>query len=123
MFAAQCPTLARLAHDTAQPLDELLRGAAFGWLFIAPLFFYALAALTRIVARLMRGQGTWYRARIALFWAFLAAAPMWLLNGLVGGFIGPGPIMNGVGVLAIAVFLAFWMLGMVEVERNKAAAV
>ena len=124
MFVAQCPRLAREAFEAPEiPLEARLGAAAFGWLFIMPLVLYVLAGLTRLAARVVGGHGTAYGGRIALFWSRLAAAPLWLLNGWVAGFIGPGPLMLGTGLLATVVFLAFWMLGLVEVERNKAAAV
>lgn len=43
IFIAQWPRLAREAHlDEEVPLDALLAGALFAWVFIAPLVFYAL---------------------------------------------------------------------------------
>jgi hypothetical protein len=37
--------------------------------FIAPLFFYLLAAISHGVARVLGGKGTGFGARLALFWA------------------------------------------------------
>lgn len=113
-FVAQMPKLARDAHLTGQELNMLLGGALLGVVFIAPLLLYTLALLTHWVARLAGGQGEAYRARLALFWAFLAASPLMLLNGLVAGFIGPGPSLTLVGVLWFVFFLWFWVSGMVQ---------
>jgi hypothetical protein len=33
---------------------------------------------------------------------------------LVAGFIGPGPALNSVGLLWLAVVLWFWLSGMIE---------
>lgn len=121
IFVAQWPRLTRQSFfDDAMSLEMLLAAAAFGWIFIAPLFLYALAALTHIIARAVGGQGTWYRARIALFWALLAASPLWLFHGLVAGFIGPGPALAGVGALALGVFLLFWGIGLRVAEGRGA---
>lgn len=113
-FIGQWPRLAREAHLQDQELQPLLGGALLGWVFIAPLAFYLIAFLSHLVSRAMGGQGSAYGARLALFWAFLAASPVLLLYGMVAGFIGPGPALNGVGVLWCAVFLWFWLSNLRE---------
>ena len=57
---------------------------------------------------------------LALFWALLASAPVVLLNGLVAGFIGPGPALTIVGVAWVAVFVWFWLSGLRQVQRSAA---
>lgn len=122
IFVAQWPRLSREAFLTGQDFDVLLGGALLGWLFLMPLVLYALAALSHLLARLMGGQGTWFGARMALFWALLAASPLWLLWGLVAGFVGPGVALNLVGLVALAAFLAIWMAGLAAVERKAEPA-
>jgi hypothetical protein len=122
IFVAQWPRLSREAFLGEQELNALLAGALMGWLFIAPLALYALAALSHLVARLMGGQGSWYGARMALFWALLAAAPLWLLWGLVAGFIGPGPALDLTGIVAFGAFLLIWVFGLRAAEGGEAAA-
>ncbi|CUI00817.1 YIP1 family protein [Leisingera aquaemixtae] len=113
-FVAQMPKLAREAHLTGQDLNMLLGGALLGIVFIAPLLLYVLALVAHWIARAAGGQGDAYRARLALFWAFLASSPLILLNGLVAGFIGAGAALNLVGALWCAVFLWFWISGMIQ---------
>lgn len=121
MFVAQWPVQSRLAYeDPSIPLDARIGAALQGWIFFVPLMAYAIAALSHVIARLFGGQANWYEARMALFWALLAAAPLWLFNGLVAGFVGPGPTQNGVGLLAALAFLVFWGAGLWAVERNTA---
>lgn len=118
IFVAQWPRLARAAHlEPGVPLQALLGGALMAWMFLAPLILYALAAASRVVAGLLGGQGTWYGARLALFWSLLAAAPLWLLTGMVAGFLGPGPALSLTGAVALATFLLFWGIGLVETEK------
>lgn len=122
IFVAQWPRLARDAHmQEGIGLDALMAGALFGWIFIAPLLAYGLAAGSHLLARAMGGQGTWADARMALFWALLAAAPLWLLSGLVAGLIGPGPALGLTGFAALAAFLIFWIAGLVEAESPPPA--
>ncbi|EEE38224.1 hypothetical protein RKLH11_2065 [Rhodobacteraceae bacterium KLH11] len=116
-FIAQLPSLARQAHLEGSELNMLMGGALLGSVFILPLFFYFLAWLSHLIARLVGGNGTSYGARLALFWALLASAPLVLLNGLVAGFIGPGPAQTLVGLIWLATFLWFWLSGLKQSQK------
>lgn len=120
VFVAQWPRLAREAHLAERDLNPLLGGALMAWLFIAPLLLYAIALISHWIARLIGGRGTAYGARLALFWAFLAASPLILLHGLVAGFVGPGPGLQGVGLIWCGVFGWFWLSGLREAEWSSA---
>ena len=80
--------------------------------------WYGLAALSRLVAGLLGGQGSWYSSRLALFWALATLSPLMLLQGLVAGMIGPGPglwlVVAGAGIA----FLWLWLTMLHEAERN-----
>lgn len=118
-FVAQWPRLSREAFlDPSIPLEARLGGALLGWLFIAPLAFYGLGALTHLTARLFGGQGSFYAARLALFWSLLVISPLVLLLGLVSGFIGQGPAQNATGLLLLGAFLYIWGSGLWEAERR-----
>lgn len=112
VFVAQTPRLARQSYLTGEELGMLMGGTLLAWLFIAPLLLYFLAWLVFLVTRILRSKITAYGARIALFWALLAASPIMLLWGLTAGFVGPGIEMTGVGVLWFFVFVWFWVGGM-----------
>ncbi|PHQ97729.1 MAG: YIP1 family protein [Marinosulfonomonas sp.] len=120
MFVAQWPRLQLEALiDPDIPLEARLGGALMGWLFIAPLALYAIAALSRIIARLLGGQGSWLSARMALFWSLLAVTPLWLLNGLVTSVNGPGLVRDISGLIALAAFVLIWLSSMVEAETIR----
>lgn len=116
VFVSQWPVLARRAHLDQVELNPLLGASLLAWLFIAPLALYALAALSHVIARMFGGKGSYYGARLALFWALLAASPFMLLNGLVAGFIGPGAALSLVGFVWFAVFLWVWLSGLRAAE-------
>lgn len=118
MFIAQLPRLAREAHLTGQDLTMLMGASLLALLFIAPLLLYLLAQGSHLMARIFGGCGTAGRARVALFWALLAASPLILLHGLVAGFIGPGAQQTLVGLAWCAVFLWFWGSGLWLAERS-----
>jgi hypothetical protein len=118
IFVSQWPGAARDAHfNPATPLDARLGGALMGTMFLLPPIAYAIAWISHLVARLFGGRGTAFGARLALFWALLAVSPLMLFQGLVRGFIGPGPELTGVGVLVLVVFLVFWMTSLIVAER------
>ncbi|MFP4274876.1 MAG: YIP1 family protein [Paracoccaceae bacterium] len=119
VFVSQWPRLAREAHLESTDLDPLLGGALMAWLFIAPLLLYALAALSHLLARVFGGQGSWFGARLALFWALLASAPLVLLHGLLAGLAGDGPGLRIVGALWLVTFIWFWIAGLVRAERAE----
>ncbi|WP_299041981.1 YIP1 family protein [uncultured Tateyamaria sp.] len=117
LFIAQLPRLSREAHLTGEDLNMLMGGSLMALIFIAPLLLYGLALVARLIGRVLGGQGTGYGARLALFWALLASAPLLLLHGLVSGFIGPGPQETAVGLLWFVAFLWFWIGGSIAQER------
>jgi hypothetical protein len=121
MFIAQLPKLARQAHLTGDDLNMLMGGALLGLVFIAPLVFYILAWISHLIARLLGGRGSFWSARMALFWALLASSPLLLLHGLVAGFIGPGPQLTIVGVAWCVVFFWFWGTGLWRAEGGRPA--
>lgn len=120
IFVAQWPRLARDAHlDPSVPFDIRMGGALLGWVFIAPLFFYLLAALSHFVTRAFGGQGSGYGARLALFWALLAVSPLWMLYGLISGFLGSGPQLALMGLPLLLLFVVFWLIGLREVVKPQ----
>ncbi len=119
-FLAQLPRLARQAHLQDQDLNMLMGGTLMAWVFIAPLLFYGIAYLAFWIGRLLGGQGSAYGARLALFWALLASAPLVLLHGLVAGFIGPGLELQSVGLIWLLVFVWFWISGSLTQEKGAA---
>lgn len=115
IFIAQWPRLSRLAagFDTAgaeaPELSRLIAYEFLGWLMVWPLMFYAIAVVAHVAAYVFGGQGDWYSARLALFWALLATTPMALLYGLMAGFLGPVAGSNLVGGLWLLSFVVIWI--------------
>ena len=120
LFVAQWPKLSRQAFETGQDLQMLIGAALLNLIFVMPLILYILAGISHAVARLFGGRGKYFKARMALFWALLAAAPVMLLDGLMQGFAGPGVQSDVTGLLALVVFLWFWLAGLIATERGRA---
>ncbi|WP_342075594.1 YIP1 family protein [Yoonia sp. SS1-5] len=126
IFVAQWPRLSRkaagfdLAPGADVPeLNQLMAYEFLAWVMVWPLFLYALAALSHLVAKALGGQGDWYGARIALFWTLLATVPVLLLHGLTAGFVGPGLQTNIVGGIWVLGFLYIWVQSLREAERRS----
>lgn len=122
-FISQLPDLSRQVVLDPSGLDLTGRaaGAFVGAVLFAPLLFYALAAVSHLLARLFGGAGTWLSARLALFWALLAVSPLVLLRGLVDGFIGQGQTAVLGSLFVALAFLAIWFFGLYEAERTQKA--
>jgi hypothetical protein len=116
-FVAQWPQAAREAFLADEPsVAPRLLALALAVLATIPLW-YGLAAVSRIVARLLGGRGSWFAARLALFWALATTSPLMLLQGLVAGMIGPGPALWLVTSVVGLGFLWLWLTMLHEVER------
>lgn len=117
-FIGQWPVAAREAFLANEP-SALPRIMARALAVLATIpFWYLLAALSRLVARALGGRGTWYGARIALFWALATVGPLMLLQGMVAGMIGPGPALSAVTLVVGAAFLWLWATLLHEAERG-----
>lgn len=118
IFVAQLPRLSRAAAlDTEREFAEMATPELFVWMFLAPLVFYGLAALGVGVMRLAGRSAGWAAGRLALFWAVLATAPVWLLRGLVAGFVGPGAALDSVSLIGLCILVWLWFSGLREAAR------
>lgn len=118
LFVSRTPYLGRAAlGNPDQPLMQLLLASALATAATVPVW-YLLAAVSHLIARALGGKGGYYGARIALFWALVAATPALLVYGLALGLVAPGPGSTIIGFVAGAVFLFFWMAMLREAERG-----
>jgi hypothetical protein len=116
-FVGQWPVAARDAHFAGDASSApRIFAKALAVLATIPLW-YGLAAVSRLVARALGGQGSWYSARIALFWALATVGPLMLLQGLVAGMIGPGPALVAVSSVTGIAFLWLWLTMLHEAEK------
>jgi hypothetical protein len=122
MFVGQWPKLSREAFlDPSVPLQARLAITFFSMMMVMPLMLYVFAGISHLVAKLFRGRGTFYSARLALFWSLLVTAPLFLLNGLVAGFIGQGLASDTTGLVTLLGFLVIWLACLIEAERAPEA--
>ena len=117
IFVGQWPRLAREAHLTGAELEPMIGGALMAWVFLMPVVLYALGWLVALGFRAARRPVGAFGSRMALFWALVAALPLWLLHALTAAMVGPGPALGIVGALAFGAFAAFWIAGLVAARR------
>ena len=117
-FVSLWPGQAREAFLTpTEPLQPRLLAVALALLATIPLW-YGLAALSHLIARRFGGQGDYYRARLALFWALVVVSPLLLVQGLVAGMIGQGAQLTLVQVGVSLAFLVLWGAMLTESESR-----
>lgn len=119
VFVAQWPRHARAVQETGDELARLVAYDFLAWFLIWPLAFYFLAWIVHLVSRAFGGRGTAGSARLALFWSWLAAAPLALMTGVLGGLLGL-QAADLAGILWMAVFAAFWWLSQREAAQGSA---
>jgi hypothetical protein len=118
VFVAQWPRLARAAHETGDAFLLLAAYELLAWLVIWPLMFYLFAWLAHVASRGLGGRGTAAGARLAMFWSWLAAAPLAMLHGLFGGLAGAGGLTDAFGLVWLGAFVLFWILAQREAARG-----
>lgn len=120
IFVAQAPFQSRSAFmDPTVPLNARLYWSALFFIFLLPFGLYLLAGASHLIAKVVGGKGSFYGARIALFWGLLASTPLILLNGMVAAFIGPGPEQTAVAVIWFVIFIWFWLRGLIVSETRN----
>jgi hypothetical protein len=124
LFVSQLPEVWRLGGlDDTVPVEGRLAGALAASFFFLPLVCYGIAALSHLLLRAVGLPSTWFGARLALFWALLASAPLALLRGAVGAVTGPGTVAALVGLAVFAAFAAIWIAGLRAMVHDARAAI
>lgn len=85
-LVASLPQALRQARtiDAPDPVTAAVTAHLFGYVFVAPLLAYGLAALVHLAARAFGARGGFLPARAATFWALLLAGPIALAIALAG---------------------------------------
>lgn len=119
IYIGQIPGLVAVA-DTVEggaPRDARLAITFFAWVFIWPLIFYALAALSHLLARVLGGRGRGADARLALFWAVLTVSPLFLVRGLAE-IAGNAAALLAINTLVAVAFVVIWAATLIEAETG-----
>ncbi len=117
-FVARLPEL-RARHrigDMDQPFEALVSANLVAMLIFAPLFLYALAAVSHVIARILGGQGSGQSARLALFWTLIALQPLVVLSGLLTAIGAPQNVLVTVSAVSGMAFLWVWFSGLRATE-------
>ena len=120
VLVGQWPRHARTVQIEGDEFSRLVAYDILAWMVIWPLVFYFLAWVTHGLSRATGGRGSAAGARLALFWAWLAASPLGLLTGMLAGFTGGSVFTNLAGIAWLAVFAGFWWLSQREAAQGPA---
>ena len=121
-FVARIPNL--LASADAQATEEISNTAIFvtnlvASFFFAPLLFYGVASVSRVVSRLFGGGGDGYSARLALFWALLVVAPLSLLSTIIQTVFPVQWLSTGLSFTMFLLFAFVWGSCLSVAEKFK----
>ncbi len=119
LFLGEFPRLVQLSATPSSvvPLEARVSGYFLAIMIIAPLIFYAFAALAALALRLGQRRISWHQSRIVLFWSLLVVAPWTLVLGIAR--VAPGLHIAYV-TMSWAVFLLFvclWVFGLAQASR------
>jgi Yip1-like protein len=117
VFATILSFLARLpgmidGNNSGQPLEALVGANFVASIIFAPLFLYALAALTRLASKIFGGKGSWQSARLALFWPLIALQPLLIVAQFLETLALPALVSVGLSWGSAVFFLWLWYSGM-----------
>jgi hypothetical protein len=122
-FVASLPNALRQAQqlDIAEPVQAAVAAHLFGWVALAPLAGYALAALVHLCAAAFGGAGGFRGARAALFWSALLVAPLTLGLALIGVALEIAaprllPFSAGLGYAVLGFAIWLFAASLAEVE-------
>lgn len=119
-FVAQWPRLQREAFISGEDFTQLMSYDLLAWIFMWPLAFYGIAALAHLIAKIFRGKGTFYTARLSLFWTLLSTTPIMLFYGLLTGLNGNVAATQIVGGIWLVAFVGIWGATLIEAEKEGA---
>jgi len=116
---ARLPGLQRQAVQTGSDFQQDVIYTVFAMVMVAPLLFYGIAFILFLITKMLRPGITAFGARLAVFWGWLAAAPLALFYGLLAGFNGvEHPGTAAIGALWSVVLLWFWISGLIETSKE-----
>jgi hypothetical protein len=122
-FIADLPGLAAdvtYAGESSDVFNGKL-GALFIWrVLFGTLFLYAIAAVSHLILKPFKGQGSWTGARLALMWAVVVATPLVLISGICKVFTPP-PVFLVASLLTTVVFFWQWVTCLAVVEFPRSA--
>lgn len=123
-FIARVPGLLELSAAAATA--EISSVALFvtnlvGSFFFAPLMLYGLAALSHVVAKIFRGKGSFFHARLGLFWSLLLVSPLALVSTIIQSALPMEWLAQVLSFVMFVLFAYVWASCISVSEKYKSA--
>ncbi len=117
-FCARIPAL--IAQADTLPSPSTFIGAQFvAAMIFGPLFLYALAALSYLLARALGGRGSGRDARLALFWVLLTMQPLVIVLEIVRYLALGNRVSLSVSLICAGVFVGVWAIFLIAAQRAR----
>ncbi|MCA8868000.1 MAG: YIP1 family protein [Rhodobacteraceae bacterium] len=116
-FLTRLPFLVETQASAVEPLEARVAAMLIATMLFGPLFLYAVAALSHLVALALGGQGGWFQARLALIWTLFAFQPLVVVSVILGRLGGPGQPSVVIGLGLLVWFMTAWIIGLWHHER------
>ena len=101
------------------PMIGIASATFFGTLIVAPLFFYLIAALIKILTKPFGLRISWLASRIVLFWSLLLAAPWTIVSAVIMEQTGNRLVYSITSFLVFIWFVFNLIVGYREAARNR----
>ncbi|MEE9455157.1 MAG: hypothetical protein V3V13_12375 [Paracoccaceae bacterium] len=124
IFLSFLPRL--LATNLSASPEQSIAAGIIMWFFVVmfffPLLFYAVAAISHLIARVFGANGSFFNARHALFWMLTVLSPVLLVKAMltsvfiqIGGTAGENLLM-ALNIILVSAILRIWGAFLAEVE-------
>ena len=114
-FVTGLPSTLRVAQ-TLPPEEDVrifVAGQFVAVLIFGSLFLYGVAGLSHLISRrAFGGMGSYFKARLALFWSLVLGTPLLLVQAIVSLVLGPsgyGDIASMFGGLVFLIWAWIWL--------------
>ncbi len=117
---ARMPGIIELANTSTNEEVTLLNAIGtniVSTMFYGPIMLYIIAALSHIVSKIFKGQGSFRNTRLALFWAVLVISPLYLALVALRPLISAPDFQSMGNILAGFLFIICWGVCLTVAEK------
>lgn len=124
-FVARAPSLIKVSQVAAATASENVSWVAiFSTNLITSFFFgllllYGLAAISHIIAKAFGGKGSFFLARLALFWSLLVISPLALISTVIKTAFPFAALETTLSIALTVMFVFAWITSLIIAEKTQ----